>query len=76
MELFPCKCTCLIRLAVSQVDLWPSLEKRLTRSDCLQVETELSKIDAYFTKLAKGMRAWIEAWDMINGTGKAANGRE
>ena len=40
------------------------------------MEAELSKIDPYFTKLAKGMRAWIEAWDMINETGKVANGKE
>ena len=39
------------------------------------MEAELSKIDPYFTKLAKGMRAWIEAWDMVNGTSKDANGK-
>lgn len=40
-----------------------------------KVEAELSKIDPYFTKLAKGMRAWIAAWDMVNGTTKEANGK-
>ena len=42
----------------------------------IQVEAELSSIDPYFTKLAKGMRAWIDAWDKVNGTSEPVNGKE
>lgn len=40
----------------------------------MQVQAELSKIDPYFTKLADGMRAWISAWDELNGA--EANGKQ
>ena len=50
-----------------------------TEQNTLQVEEGLSKIDPYFEKLAKGMRAWIAAWDELNGsgeTGEVSNGQK
>ena len=44
---------------------------------CAQVKAELSSIDPYFEKLADGMKTWIAAWDMVNGTPEEAkNGKK
>ena len=41
----------------------------------MQVEAELGKLDPYFEKLAKGMRAWIAAWDELNPQSANGNGK-
>lgn len=38
----------------------------------LQVRKGLGHIDPYFTKLADGMIAWIQGWQMLNPPTKAA----